>query len=155
MDLFDELVSLGCYSPDSAADLYCARLAFIDTLNTRLHNFQIQWNNHSLSTMKQKTPNQLFVAGAMHHARGDYLETEDMLLGEESANDQCLLYREEDLSVEEPSQNALSIHNLMSVPSEIERNMLDIIAEDRSKDFDLGRRAYFRLRNYFRSVPLD
>ena len=138
MDLFDELVSLASYSIDSSIDVYCARVAFIHSLNIRLHNFQSQWNNHSLSTMRQKTTNQLFVSGAMRHARGNYVETGDMLAGEEDDFNESLLYEDDWLLVEDEGNSAISLPTVMTVPLEVERNVMDIVDNNTSKDLTLA-----------------
>ena len=46
-------------------DIFCLHYTFLPRINQTLDSFIESWNNHTLSTCGNLTPNQLFVQGAM------------------------------------------------------------------------------------------
>ena len=46
-------------------DLYCLHLVFLPRINSVLTQFVESWNDHSLSSTHNLTPNQLFICGAI------------------------------------------------------------------------------------------
>jgi AraC-like DNA-binding protein len=57
-------------------DLYCLHFIFKPRINSTLRSFIECWNNHSISTEKNYTPNQLFVQGMIE--ANNCLETQNM-----------------------------------------------------------------------------
>ena len=64
-DCFRKLEEEGCLDPLNETDLYCLHFIFIPRINITLENFVESWNNHSLSSENNLTPNQLFIKGAI------------------------------------------------------------------------------------------
>ena len=50
-------------------DMFCLHLVFQPRINAALDAFRESWNNHSVSTMRCFTPNQLFIQGALERNR--------------------------------------------------------------------------------------
>ena len=46
-------------------DLYCLHFVFLPRINSALNDFVESWNNHSLSSEHNLTPNQLFIREAI------------------------------------------------------------------------------------------
>ena len=46
-------------------DLFCLHWVFTPRINAALESFVESWNNHPVSTARNRTPNQLFIQGAM------------------------------------------------------------------------------------------
>eukprot|EP00794_Sanderia_malayensis_P014539 gene14539-16042_t len=71
MEMFFDLQSASLSDKDNPVDLYCAQAVFTTTVNLQLQKFKTHWNNHSMSTQNQATPNQVFVSGAIkNHGSG-------------------------------------------------------------------------------------
>lgn len=64
-DLFTELEAEGCLDPLNETDLFCLHFVFLPQINSMLEAFCDSWNNHSMSTAGNLTPNQLFIQGAL------------------------------------------------------------------------------------------
>ena len=64
-DVFTQLEDEGCLDPLNETDLFCLHFVFLPRINSMLRSFQESWNNHSLSTARSLTPNQLFLRGAI------------------------------------------------------------------------------------------
>ena len=50
-------------------DMFCLHFVFQPRINSALNAFMESWNNHSLSTVGNLTPNQIFIQGALEHNR--------------------------------------------------------------------------------------
>lgn len=48
--------------------LFCLHYVFLPRLQSSLDVFRQGWDNHPLRTEQNMTPNQLWVAGQMHHS---------------------------------------------------------------------------------------
>ena len=48
-------------------DIFCLHYVYLSRLNSALKTFQESWNNHTISTARNLTPNQLFIQGAIAH----------------------------------------------------------------------------------------
>ena len=66
-DLFRQLEDEELLDPFNEVDLYCLHYVFIPRINATLTSFQESWNNHSISTEHNLTPNQLFIHGAIEN----------------------------------------------------------------------------------------
>lgn len=64
-DCFRQLEEENCLDPLNETDMYCLHFVFIPRINSTLTTFIESWNNHSLSTANNLTPNQLFIRGAI------------------------------------------------------------------------------------------
>ena len=64
-DYFRKLEEDGFLNPLNETDLYCLHYIFIPRINSTLDSFIESWNNHSLSSENNLTPNQLFIRGAI------------------------------------------------------------------------------------------
>lgn len=64
-DVFRRLESEHKMDPLNDTDLYCLHYVFLPRINATLASFCDTWNNHPLSTMRNLTPNQLFITGAL------------------------------------------------------------------------------------------
>ena len=51
---------------------------FIPQINENLEKFKVSWNNHKLSTEKQKTPNQLNILGMLYLFGSEYIAVKDL-----------------------------------------------------------------------------
>ena len=58
-------------------DLLALHFVFIPRINSNLNKFKASWNNHKLSTEKQKTPNQLYILGMLRQFGSDYTAVKD------------------------------------------------------------------------------
>lgn len=63
-ELFTELERGGILDPLNEVDLYCLHYIFLPRINRSLEEFHVSWNNHSLSTAGNLTPNQLLFEGS-------------------------------------------------------------------------------------------
>ena len=50
-------------------DMFCLHFVFQPRINSALNAFMESWNNHSLSTVGNLTPNQIFIQGALERNR--------------------------------------------------------------------------------------
>lgn len=64
-DTFTMLEQTGKLDPLNEVDLYSLHFIFLPRINDTLQSFIQSWNNHSLSTENNFTPNQLFIRGAI------------------------------------------------------------------------------------------
>lgn len=64
-DLFREMENDCVLSSLDELDLFCLHTAFLPRINKALESFVESWNNHPVSTEHNRTPNQLFIEGAM------------------------------------------------------------------------------------------
>lgn len=64
-DTFCQLEEEGHLDPLNEIDLFCLHLVFLPRVNAALKSFCNPWNNHSVSTANNMTPNQLFIRGAL------------------------------------------------------------------------------------------
>ena len=64
-DLFREMENDGILSSLDELDLFCLHTTFLPRINKALDSFVQSWNNHPVSTEHNRTPNQLFVEGAI------------------------------------------------------------------------------------------
>ena len=64
-DLFREMESDNALSCLNEVDLFCLHTVFLPRINSALDSFLESWNNHPVSTEHNRTPNQLFVDGAL------------------------------------------------------------------------------------------
>lgn len=64
-DCFRELEDRNCLDPLNETDIYCLHYIYIPRINWTLEQFTESWNNHSLSSENNLTPNQLFIRGAI------------------------------------------------------------------------------------------
>jgi len=62
---FYNLENGGQLNPLNEVDLFCLHYVYLPRLNIVLQEFMECWNNHSLSTEGNLTPNQLFIRGAI------------------------------------------------------------------------------------------
>ena len=64
-DLFREVENDGILNTVDELDLFCLHTTFLPRINKALDSFAQSWNNHPVSTEHNRTPNQLFVEGAI------------------------------------------------------------------------------------------
>ena len=64
-ELFYELEANGQLDPLNEVDLFCLHWVYIPKVNKCLQQFTESWNNHSLSSEGNQTPNQLFISGIL------------------------------------------------------------------------------------------
>ena len=62
-ETFKQLENDGCLDCLNEVDMFCLHYIFLPCINTVLKEFTEFWNNHSVSTEKNLTPNQLYVQG--------------------------------------------------------------------------------------------
>ena len=67
-DTFQHLQEDGKLNPLNEVDMYCLHYVFLPRINKALESFVVSWNNHPVSTEHNRTPNQLFVEGALQQA---------------------------------------------------------------------------------------
>lgn len=151
IDLYEDLFTLGEYCRDCSLDFFCAQLVFIPALRAMLEKFKVQWNNHSLSTEHQKTPNQLYVAGTLNHARSNLLETNE-ILGRNDPFDIDDLYGVEEPSINNAPEGEFIVPVGDFAPTGEQQIQIDeVIASISFSDLDAARRGYFRLKSLISS----
>ena len=64
---FCELEDNGYLDCLNEVDLFCQHLVYLPRINYALQSFLESWRNHSISTARNYTPNQLFIQGAIEH----------------------------------------------------------------------------------------
>ena len=64
-DTFRALETDGHLDCLNEVDLYCLHFVFLPRINSALNDFVESWNNHSLPSEHNLTPNQLFIRGAI------------------------------------------------------------------------------------------
>ena len=64
-------------NPNDELDLAALHYVFIPRINENLEKFKVSWNNHKLSTEKQKTPNQLYILGMLNLFGSEYTAIKD------------------------------------------------------------------------------
>ena len=60
---------IGKLDPLNEVDIYCLHYVFKPLINAALVAFVESWNNHTISTVSNLTPNQLFIQGAIEYNR--------------------------------------------------------------------------------------
>ena len=65
--MFFNIESEGKLNPGNEIDLYCLNFIYLPHINSALESVIESWNNHPISTIRNMTPNQLFVRGALEH----------------------------------------------------------------------------------------
>jgi len=63
--IFREMESNEMLDPLNETDLFCLHQVYIPRINCALSEFSESWNNHSLSSERNMTPNQLFLQGTI------------------------------------------------------------------------------------------
>ena len=63
--IFYELETEQLLDPLNEVDLFCLHQVYLPRINVVLAEFAESWNNHSLSTERSLTPNQLFIEGSL------------------------------------------------------------------------------------------
>ena len=58
----------GKLNPLNEVDMYCLHHVFLPRINASLKSFVESWNNHPVSTERNRTPNQLFIEGALQQS---------------------------------------------------------------------------------------
>jgi hypothetical protein len=71
-DCFRELEDRNSLNPLNETDIYCLHYIYIPRINLTLEKFAESWNNHSLSSENNFTPNQLFIQGAIQQNMTPY-----------------------------------------------------------------------------------
>eukprot|EP00794_Sanderia_malayensis_P000007 gene7-434_t len=155
MDMFFDLQSASLLDKDNPVDFYCARAVFTTTVNFQLQKFKTHWNNHSMSTQSQATPNQVFVSGAMKRHGSGLEEVAGMINAKplENTNDNDNENEEHDPLVpenetEEEVAELLPAINDVSVP-ETKKEELQILFACSGDDLDLGWSRYLHARSLF------
>lgn len=64
-DIFSGLEDDGTLDPLNEIDIFCLHYVFNPRINKNLASFVESWNNHPVSTERNRTPNQLFISGAL------------------------------------------------------------------------------------------
>ena len=59
-------------NPNDELDLAALHYVFIPRSNENLEKLKVSWNNHKLSTVKQKTSNQLYILGMLNLFGSEY-----------------------------------------------------------------------------------
>ena len=62
-ETFRTLESDGVLDPLNEVDLFCLHYCFLERINKCLTSFQEAWNHHTLSSVRNATPYQLYLAG--------------------------------------------------------------------------------------------
>lgn len=65
MSTYSEMESCGILNPSLDLDIYCLHVTCFRILSLTVEEFRNGWNEHLLSTEKNKTPRQLFVSGLL------------------------------------------------------------------------------------------
>lgn len=60
----------GILNPDDSVHLWALHFVFLPRINRALAGFQATWNNHKLSTQKNKTPLELWRQGILESILG-------------------------------------------------------------------------------------
>ena len=75
-DCFRKLEEEACLDPLNETDMFCLTYIFIPRINVTLQSFVDSWNNHSISTENNLTPNQLFIRGALQQNMSPHFPTQ-------------------------------------------------------------------------------
>lgn len=79
--IFRSMESDGELDPLNEIDIFCSHYVFLPRINVALDSFVNSWNNHSLSSEHNFTPNQFFVQGALQQNHRIVLPSEsDVIL---------------------------------------------------------------------------
>ena len=65
--------------PSNELDVWLLQQVYLPRINSDLEMFRGQWNNHSLSTEKGKSPLQLFVLGMLKNSNNELTAVNDVL----------------------------------------------------------------------------
>lgn len=65
-DLFRELEEEGKLDSLNEVDIFCLHYVFKARINSTLNSFVESWNNHSISTERSQSPNQLYILGMVN-----------------------------------------------------------------------------------------
>ncbi len=74
-------------------DLFCLHCFFLPRINAALQSFIDSWNNHPISTARNRTPNQLFIEGALEQGVAPTRPPSPVLLGANHCSDHVLVPR--------------------------------------------------------------
>ena len=75
--LFHFLERNNLLNPNDELDLAALHFVFIPRSNENLEKFKVSWNIHKLSTVKQKTSNQLYILGMLNLFGSEYRAVKD------------------------------------------------------------------------------
>ena len=62
---FRHLEEIGALDPDNEVDIICLHYVMVSRINTHLDLFRQTWDNHPLTSERNKTPEQLWVSGLL------------------------------------------------------------------------------------------
>ena len=62
---FRDFEESGILDPLNEIDIFCLHFVYIPLINSALDSFIESWNNHPISTERNRTPNQLFIEGSL------------------------------------------------------------------------------------------
>ena len=118
--------------PLNDTDLFCVHYTIIPQVNHCLEEFTESWNNHSLSSVKNLTPEALFTIGFLDKQQNEFLE-ERNTLRDSDLSSICLAPQgmEEVTVVDVPNTPA----HLCSV---IQQELARIPVESETSDFGLN-----------------
>lgn len=63
VQLFTHMEGILC--PDNDADIFCLHYIYIPRINKSLSSFMEAWNNHPLSSERNRSPVQLYLGGSL------------------------------------------------------------------------------------------
>lgn len=76
--LFQFMEDVGLLDPTNEIHLFCLHFVYIPRISRHLSEFSQGWNNHGLSTERNKTPIQLWISGMFDMASSNHRAAREM-----------------------------------------------------------------------------
>jgi len=75
---FYELEDAGLLSPDNVVHRHVLQLVYLPEINERLTTFKLAWNEHRMRSVRNRTPQQVWLDGMLVHQNSDHVSTNEV-----------------------------------------------------------------------------
>ena len=130
----------------SEIDLAALHFVFLPRINSNLEKFKASWNNHKLSTEKQKTPNQLYILGMLRVFGSNYTAVREFFENDTVPEDYGVSEPEDAEPVREDTNEVVAPSNTAQISAEC---LVELQAslEPLSQDGNHGISLYLQARD--------
>lgn len=147
--LFYFMESEGYLNPVSEKDLFALHYVFLPRIQRSLAIFQEGWNNHGIRTEHNRTPNQIFTAGALQ-LRHSGLAALDFF--EDVASDYGI--EEDGVAVDESTAEGVHVPRNSIVISESQSDQLREAINPLAECANYGINIYLQVINFLDTILL-
>jgi hypothetical protein len=108
---FYELEDAGLLSPDNIVHIHVLQLLYLSEINKRLTTFRLAWNGHRMRSVRNRTPQQVWLDGMLENQNSDHVSTNEVFQERQSVL-QRLEQRLGDYGIE-----SVNVHDVASAHS--------------------------------------